>query len=559
MSKRAKKNAAGPTGQVGKTEPGQTLSRLLSYVAAHPLRLFVLLVALGTLRIAATYTVFNHTIDEPAHIACGLQLVAKHVYTLEPQHPPLARVLCSIGPYLDGARLPAGHDSMYRAGALALYSGGDYARRLTLARLGILPFFWIGAAVVFQWARRYYGPQTAALATLLFTFLPPVLAHAGLATTDMALTAFTLAAFYSALVFAERPGVGNGLMLGATCALAVLSKFSALAFLPVAVGAAAAVYLCHARQGIGAVFGRLRRWPIPLAAAVALACLTVWAAYGFSYGPVQFGAVGPVKPPAPELFRGIADAQAHFSKGHPAYLLGERSQSGWWYYYFVVLGVKTPLAFLLLLAAGTAVALRRVPRGWIPLVFSAAILVFAMFNRINIGVRHILPVYAGFSIVAALGVLELLRARPRWAVAAGVVCLAWYGLASALSHPDYLAYTNELVGREPEKILADSDLDWGQDMDRVGKRLRELGAPQVAFAPFILADLSQHGWPPVTSSDPQMPTEGWNAVSITVWKVARMGLTDQYPNIQLWPDLVKPQERVGNGMLLYYFPPRVTR
>ena len=52
-----------------------------------------------------------------------------------------------------------------------------------------------------------------------------------------------------------------------------------------------------------------------------------------------------------------------------------------------------------------------------------------------------------------------------------------------------------------------------------------------------------------------MPSPGWNAVSLTVLKVGRMGLVKAHPEYKLWPEHVKPQERVGKGILLYYFPP----
>src|ERR1700688_3894473 len=72
---------------------------VLVWLRRHSLLVFFLLVAVASLRIVATYMVFNHTIDEPAHIACGMQWLANGVYRLEPQHPPLARVAAALGPY----------------------------------------------------------------------------------------------------------------------------------------------------------------------------------------------------------------------------------------------------------------------------------------------------------------------------------------------------------------------------------------------------------------------------------------------------------------------------
>ena len=115
---------------------------------------------LATVRIAATYTVFNHTSDEPAHIACGMEWLDQGVYRWEPQHPPLARVAAALGPYLAGIRSQGTPNqnaiSKWLEGLAILDSGGRYDRTLTLARIGILPFFWVACAVVFVWTRRYF-------------------------------------------------------------------------------------------------------------------------------------------------------------------------------------------------------------------------------------------------------------------------------------------------------------------------------------------------------------------------------------------------------------------
>src|SRR6202044_3456189 len=99
--------------------------------------------------------VFNHTIDEPAHIACGMEWLTKGVYRYETQHPPLTRVAAALGPYLAGVHA-YGKPDMYQEGAAILSANGHYDRDLALSRLGILPFFWIAALVVYLWAKRYF-------------------------------------------------------------------------------------------------------------------------------------------------------------------------------------------------------------------------------------------------------------------------------------------------------------------------------------------------------------------------------------------------------------------
>jgi hypothetical protein len=193
-----------------------------------------------------------------------------------------------------------------------------------------------------------------------------------------------------------------------------------------------------------------------------------------------------------------------------------------------------------------------------PLAFSLGIFFASLFSNINIGVRHVLPVYLGFSITAAVGAQWLLetRRRAQWAGWTLALLLVWYGATSVLSHPDYIPYTNVLAGSEPEKVLVDSDLDWGQDMKRLGRRLRELGAQQVAFNPLILGYLEQvHGFPSIQPMDPETPSFGWNAASLTVMLALPLGLGDQHPEVRLWTDSIKPTEKVVKTTYLWYFPP----
>jgi len=516
--------------------------------------LAVLLVLIASARIVATYTVFNHTSDEPAHIACGMEWLDQHIYHYEPQHPPLARIAAALGPYLLGIRSQKtrGTDllAITMEGSLILYHDHHYDLTLAMARLGILPFFWVACLVVYLWAKHQDGTGVAVTAVFLFTFLPPVLAHGGLATTDMALTAFLGAAFLSALLWAEKPTWKTGLLFGASTGLAVVSKFSSLVFFPAAVALALAGYFFFERPALPALAAAVRKRLPSAGLAVATGALLIAVVYRFSLG---------------ELFAGIQAVEAHNAGGHPSYLLGRHSNAGFWYFYPVILAVKTPLPLLGLLGFALWWACRersRLQHNWPVLAFVAGVLLVALFSRINIGVRHILPVYIGFSLLAAAAIPELLaRARTRTWMRAGLGLLAvWFAASSLWSHPDYLAYTNELAGSQPEKILADSDLDWGQDMKRLSARLRELGANQVTFDPLILADFEgELGFPKIVPSNAATPFPGWNAVSLSLWKVRRLGLLDSHPEITPWPDRVPAGERVGKGVMLWYFPPRTDR
>jgi hypothetical protein len=101
----------------------------------------------------------------------------------------------------------------------------------------------------------------------------------------------------------------------------------------------------------------------------------------------------------------------------------------------------------------------------------------------------------------------------------------------------------------------DSDLDWGQDVKRLSRRLREIGASEVYLALFANGSFEeQHGFPPSYQTLPDRPGPGWNAIGVSRWKLLRLGAGSNL-NIRIWPDRARPVERVGKSILLYYFQP----
>jgi len=529
-----------------------TNERLFGFLERRAAVLAIALVLIGSARIVATYTVFSHTSDEPAHIGCGMQWLDQGIYRFEPQHPPLARVAAALGPYLAGIRSQGTADvdlfSKSNEGLRILYFGHHYDRNLALSRAGILPFFWIACLVVYAWGAKYFDRATGVMSVFLLSMLPPVLAHGSLSTTDMALTAFLPASFLTGLLWMESPSRRTACWFGAASGLMVLSKFSCLAFLPASAAAALVWYVTAKRPPMKELVDGIRQRLPSLAIAVLVACLLIWAGYRFSWG--KYG-------PAPELWAGIQQVKEHNAEGHLGYLLGERRMGGFWYFFEVALAVKTPLAFLVLLVIGMVLAVRRrsEARWWTPLAFAGGILLVGALSRINIGLRHVLPVYIAFSVIAAGAAIHMLRRRS-WMQAALAALVLWLCSSSGLSHPDYLAYFNELAGSEPERILVDSDLDWGQDYKRLAARLRQVGASEVAFLPTVIIDLQneQHGFPKVQGMDVQQPSHGWNAIGATCWKELRSGLGERYPEVTPWTDRIPPQERVGKSILLWYFP-----
>jgi hypothetical protein len=527
------------------------------------------LIGLAIVRVVSTYAVFNATYDEPAHVACGMEWLRGGTYTCDLQHPPLARVAVALGPYLQGLRLADQQPmSMYEEGNAILYSGGQYWSNLTWARFGTLPFLVLLCAVTFLWARRWFCEEFSAAAgfwaVLLLVCSSPILGHAGLATNDVACAAGAALALYQFLRWLEDPRTARWLWWGLATALAVLCKFSNIPFL---VTCYAVGFVAVMRRDLTRRFGQ-----IGLAACVVL--VLAWAGYRFHVNPPAmfyhdhpvidsmlssrpllhslWNSVMTTPLPLSEPTMGVLDLFVHNAVGHDSYLLGQWSRSGWWYFFPVVLAVKTPIGFLLLSAGGLAMILRRWRDSPWPQILTVAfpivILLVCMIGRIDLGVRHILPVYPMLAIISGHTVSVLFKSSRLAAAAAGLL-IAWVVVDSVRAHPDYLAHFNEFAGLHPETILCESDLDWGQDLDRLSQRLKQRGIQEVSLAYFGTARLDQAGLPDYKILSTTQPTRGYIAVSLH-----NLNLDYKKNGSFAWLKSYQPIERIGKSIDLFYIP-----
>jgi hypothetical protein len=320
---------------------------------------------------------------------------------------------------------------------------------------------------------------------------------------------------------------------------------SAVVLLPVCFAAAIALRW-RGERGYWSPLTLVESASSALLAGIAAFGLTVWAVYGGPADPLQ---------PFHQLWAGVEEAAQHNARGHDSFFCGQVSNKGHWLFFPIALLVKTPLPFLILTAFGTLFVLRRPRQEWrylIPLASAMAILTVAVVSRIHLGVRYILPLYPMLAMTAGVGAASLFASRSikSWAL----LTLLIFGQlgVSVVNFPDYLAYFNVLAGAEPERLLVDSDLDWGQDVDRVATELRARGIGRVFTALQGNRDLSRHGFPAHSDLDWYQPAKGWIVISLTQWA---FGTNPPPYDGYAWLKAVDPVATIGKTVRLYYLDP----
>ncbi len=393
--------------------------------------------------------VHSGTCDElGAHIPCGHLYWTSGRFSGGLGNPPLGQLLIALPVKLLGR-------------PYELYT----EQHLLLFRLPVLLMGLALAAAVYAFASELFGRGAALVALFLLALSPNVLAHSALATLDLPAACFCFLAVWLLHRYVRRPGVVRLLAFSAALAAALLTKVQGVLLLPIA---AAAVWL-----SAGRFLPRDRRRRARLMASWALVPLTVVVLVHLAYLHVPRGLGGWLPP---QFLAAVREKFAHGAGGHHNYLLGRYSEAGWWYYFPVAIALKTPLPALALIAVGLARRPSRAAAGFV-LVPAGVFLAAGMVGRINIGLRHVLPVYPFLFVVAGCGARRLWRAA--WGRIVLALLLAGYLAQAIFIAPHHLSYFNLAAGGpgNGHKLLLDSNYDWGQNDRFLRRHLRRRPRP----------------------------------------------------------------------------------
>jgi hypothetical protein len=450
------------------------------------------------------------TYDEPVHIAEGLDAWRNGRFQQYNDHPPLARLLCTLP--LVNPKWQVEVEPLPQAFRVTSVSPDPvslaWRSRSVNAGLGVVlgVLVWLAAANLFS-------ASAANFVLMLFVFSPSLIANFSLVTTDGAATLLIFASAWGIVCWKRNPSWENTIVVGFVLGFLLLAKFSTLLMF-----VAAIFWMLVLFQG--QISFRPWKWNWgKMAVAVGTAFVVLWAGYFFHVSrltirdgrltatfpnwtqplvkPNRSGLNFTVPIPAAEFIAGFRDVAIHNAHGQPAFFLGRTSPSGGWKsYYPVTILLKWPLPVLVLALTGLLLTLlNRVEVSadlWIMASFPAVYFLFAIFARFNLGERHILPMYP-FALVFAGAVWQQASLRRGRSVLLGLLLL-WNAIDGLRSGPGYLSYFDSFVRPDRRyRLLADSNLDWGQGLLALRKYEREHRGEQIWLAYFGSVDPAIYG------------------------------------------------------------------
>jgi 4-amino-4-deoxy-L-arabinose transferase-like glycosyltransferase len=438
------------------------------------------------------------TYDEAAHLAAGYSYLARSDFRLNPEHPPLIKQLAALplvlgyGPtfnpdprhWINGDDYLIGRDLLYKSILPA-------DRILLLSRLPNLMIGGILVALTGWWAYRLWGKRASMLAVTLACFEPNLIAHSSLVTTDIGVTLFIFLTIYLFWEYLNFRSWWLLVVTGISAGMALISKFSAILLIPMIAVVITASHLIktepHLRQVKKSQQQALRKLLEPAMVFLLIlffASLMIPPAYLFQgFSP---------------WLHGLEKFLTHAQDGHPAFFLGDYYSQGWWNYFLVAFLIKTPIGSLLLIAASLTFyragnPLRR--RAAIFLLVPVVVVFLATTEaKVNIGLRHILPVYPFLFVIASR--LATIHFRSLWIMPLLLgIPLVFTAISSLRIAPHQLAYFNEFVGDPDQgyRYLSDSNIDWGQDLRGVKAYTEKENLAIIYFSYFGTALPSSYG------------------------------------------------------------------
>jgi 4-amino-4-deoxy-L-arabinose transferase-like glycosyltransferase len=454
------------------------------------------------------------TFDEGDHIFAGYMSLKYHDFGLNPEHPPLVKMIAAVpllGMKLHEPQLQNRYfkTEAYLSGRDLIFQN-DHETVIFRARMAASIFALLVALLSFLMAREMFGNGAGFIALVLIVFEPNFLAHGALVTTDTGAAAALLASIYAFYRYVKSPSWGRVVVLGLAAGLFFIVKHSAVLLPPMLILLTVTELLRPRQTEDDSRLHQGTRLAGALVIAGIIAVGIMWACYGFRYAARPAGTqlnpplentlanLHPVEAKVitrmarwkvlPESWLyGLADVRS-VANTWPSYMFGKIYAHGLWFYFpvaFVIKATLTTLIFLVLIVYAIATGKLR---GWREIIFlslpPALYFCISMTSSLNIGVRHILLVFIFVLVLAGGAASRLIRSDRRWAAPIAVLII-FHVMSSLRAFPtSYIPYANELWGGPANihKYLTDSTTDWGQQLKGVKRYVDERGIKECWFA-----------------------------------------------------------------------------
>lgn len=506
-------------------------------------------------------------------------------------------------------------------------SGNPAEIMIILARIPMILLLLLTGYYIFRLTRQLFGNNAAILALAVFSFSPTFLAHGRLVTTDVGAALGVVMATYYFLNFLKEPKLKTAIKAGIALGIAELLKFSLILLVPFFGLIAIAWIFLKSRKlrdnfpgiyekpvtkkeiifnffktlGKYAAFGLLIgvvaliliyavylfhvwNYPIEKQKADTSFILASSGMKGLSNAVISMAGV-PVLRPFGQYLLGLFMIFQRASGGNTGYFLGEISAAGWKTYFPYVYFMKETLAFhiltlmALLYALYMAVKSLKTPiKEWFKriidwteryfsqlsaLLFILIYWIVSLRSNLNIGVRHLLPVFP-FTIMLFSGliILWMKQTKLKNVILTLIFILLAFQIFSVLKvYPYFLTYFNEAVGG-PEKgylYVTDSNLDWGQDLKRLNIWLEKNNIKTIYLDYFGGSDTKYYLGNKYNSwwgdrDRKELPKGSYLAVSATMLQQGRgtpaKGF-EQNTGYYRWLNNYTPVTVIGNSIFVY--------
>ncbi|MFA7385460.1 MAG: glycosyltransferase family 39 protein [Candidatus Paceibacterota bacterium] len=549
------------------------------------------------------------TFDETAHVTAGYSYLIKKDMRVNPEHPPLVKNIAAFPLLFLNLNFPSDSPNWTQeqpprwwvqfdlANDFIYNSKNNPDKIMLFSRTVMILFLLLLGFLIFHFARKKYGNKAGLISLFLFSFSPTFLAHGRLINTDIGAAFGALLSFYFWLKFLEKPSKKSVLLAGITFGIALSLKFSLVLLIPTFV----IITLVYALLQEKPFYQLLKYSLLSFLAGVIGMVFVVFPLYQYhvyNYPPerqardaeyiletfgnrtivngIIYSSEKPFLRPFAQYFLGLFTAMQRVDGGNTTFFLGEISSGSFKSYFPTVYFIKETLTFHILTIISLALlflyilkyrlfqrpiyALREYFAEFSMFVFMAIYWYTSINSNLNIGVRHLLPVFP-FAFILVGGAISKINFSKSFKIL--LFALFSFQIYSVISiYPHFLAYFNETV--TPQKghlYVVDSNLDWGQDLKRLKNLLNEKEIDFIYIDYFgggnldyYLGEENYKRWEGLNSPH-DFPKGNWLAVSLNQLQGGR-GIPvkgyDQRTDYYMWLNKYEPSYVIGYSIFLYY-------